>query len=103
MLRALPRKLFCIAVALSITTPALAEPRCSAQQITASGAPGRIHFTARRNARLVWSAKVRAELGNAYATWDRATRRNFDCTFAKWQYSCSATARPCRSFVSGRQ
>jgi len=103
MLRALPRKLFCIAVALSITTPALGEPRCSEQQISATGAPGRIHFTARRNARLVWSAKVRAELGNAYATWDRATRRNFDCTFAKWQYRCSATARPCRSFVSGRQ
>ena len=103
MLRALPQTLFCIAVALSIATPALGESRCSERQISATGAPGRIHFTARRNARLMWSAKVRAELGNAYATWDRATHRNFDCTFAKWQYRCSATARPCRSFVSGRQ
>ena len=50
--------------------PAAAEPRCSEQEISATGAPGRIHFSARRNARLAWSAKVRAELGKGYATWD---------------------------------
>ena len=92
-----------IVAALLTAAPAAAEPRCSEREISATGTPGRIHFSARRNARLAWSAKVRAELGNAYATWDRATRRNFDCTFSKWQYRCSATARPCRSFVSGRQ
>lgn len=102
MLRALPRKLFCIALALSIATPALAESRCSERQVSATGAPARILFTAHRNARKLWSAKVRAELGKAYATWGRAASRNYECTFSQWRYRCSAVARPCRSFASGK-
>lgn len=93
----------CFAIALTVlAAPAAAEPRCSERTFSASGAPGRIHFTGRRNARLAWAAKVRSELGPAYATWDRAVSRNFDCTFADWRYRCSAAARPCRSFVQGR-
>jgi hypothetical protein len=93
-----------IAGALLTAAPASAEaPRCSERHFTASGAPGRVHFTGRRNARLAWAAKVRAELGQPYATWDRAVSRNFDCKFSEWRYHCSATARPCRSFVAGRQ
>lgn len=92
----------CCVVAALITTPASAEPRCSERSFTASGTPGRVHFSGRRNARLAWAAKVRSELGQAYATWDRATSRNFDCVYAEWHYRCTATARPCRSFVAGR-
>jgi hypothetical protein len=102
MMRILPSPLLAIAVALLTASPAISEPRCSAKQFAASGAPGRIHFIGRRNARLAWAAAVRADLGDAYATWDRATSRNFDCTFSDWHYRCSATARPCRSFVTGR-
>jgi hypothetical protein len=53
-----------IVAALLTAAPAAAEPRCSEREISATGAPGRIHFSARRNARLAWSAKVRAELGS---------------------------------------
>jgi hypothetical protein len=87
---------------LAVHTAAADEPRCSERHFSAAGAPGRIHFTGRRNARLAWSAVVRAELGQAYATWDRAVSRRFRCTFSEWRYHCSATARPCRSFVAGR-
>ena len=102
MLRALPRKLFCIAVALSIAAPAAAQPRCSEQLFSATGAPGRILYSAHRNARVLWSAKVRAELGKPYAKWGRAADRNYDCKFSNWKYQCSAEARPCRSFESSK-
>lgn len=93
-----------IAAALLTAVPAMAEqPRCSEQQFSATGAPGRILLTAHRSARQLWSATVRAELGKAYAKWGRAADRSYDCTFSEWRYRCSATARPCRSFVSGRQ
>ncbi len=98
MLRMLP---YAVAV-LVIAAPASAEPRCSEKRFTATGEPGRVHFTARRNARVVWAAQVRAELGAPYATWDRAVSRSFNCTYADWRYHCSAAARPCRSFVAGR-
>jgi hypothetical protein len=87
---------------LVITTPAAAEPRCSERLFSATGAPGRILLTAHRSARKLWSAKVRAELGKAYATWGRAASRNYECSFSQWRYRCSAVARPCRSFASGK-
>ena len=96
------RVLPCAAAVLVIAAPALAEPRCSEKQFSATGEPGRVHFAGRRNARLAWAAKVKEELGNAYATWDRAVSRSFNCSYADWSYRCSATARPCRSFVAGR-
>lgn len=92
----------CVAAALLIPARASAEPRCSEKQFAAAGEPGRIHFTGRRNARVAWAAKVKAELGDRYATWDRAVSRSFSCTYSDWRYHCSATARPCRSFVAGR-
>ena len=92
----------CFAAALLIPAPASAESRCSEKQFAATGEPGRIHFTGRRNARVAWVAKVKAELGDRYATWDRAVSRSFNCTYADLHYHCSATARPCRSFVAGR-
>jgi hypothetical protein len=91
-----------MAAILLTATPAATEPRCSERQFSATGAPGRVLFTAHRNARKLWSAKVRAELGKAYATWGRAASRDYECTFSQWRYRCSATARPCRSFASGK-
>jgi len=103
MSRLPPHALLLAVAALLTAAPAAAEPRCSEQQFSATGAPGRILLTAHRSARQLWSDTVRAELGKAYAKWGRAAERSYDCTFSKWQYRCSATARPCRSFVSGRQ
>ena len=81
---------------------ASSEPRCSEKVFTAKGAPGLIHFTGRRNASNAWSAKVRDELGPAYATWDRATKRRMDCAVSDRRFVCSAVANPCRSIVDGR-
>ena len=80
----------------------IAEPRCSAKAFSATGAPGVIHFTGRRNAHVAWSAKVRNELGAAYATWDRATSRHMNCVITGKRYVCTAAANPCRSIVDGR-
>jgi hypothetical protein len=99
MLRVL---LLCFAAGLLISVPATAEPRCSDKQFSATGKPGRVHFAGRRNARLAWVVKVKAELGDRYATWDRAVSRSFNCTYSDFRYHCSATARPCRSFLAGR-
>ncbi len=93
-----------VAVALTAMAPApaLAQPRCSERLYSATGAPGRILYTAHRNARVLWSAKVRAELGTTYAKWGRAADRNYDCKFSNWKYHCSAEARPCRPLASSQ-
>jgi hypothetical protein len=99
-----------VLVSLSATLAALAsvrtvsaqqQPRCSPRAISATGTPGFIHFTGQRSARLAWSAKVRAELGEPFATWDRATSRNIECVRADGRYLCSASATPCKSHFGG--
>jgi hypothetical protein len=102
MSRTLQTVVCCLGFALMSASvlPAVAEPRCSERQISAAGTPGRIHFTGRRNARLAWAAKVRAEFGQAYASWDRASSRRFECSFSERRFRCTAAARPCRSIVS---
>jgi hypothetical protein len=94
--------LLILAFAILLVGPAYAEQRCSDRVFSASGTPGRIHFSGRRNARLAWSTKVRAELGEAYASWGRSVSREFDCTLVNWRYRCTVTARPCKSIVPGR-
>ena len=83
-------------------TPSVAEPRCSERAFSATGAPGVVHFTGRRNAHKAWSAKVRNELGAPYATWDRATSRHMNCVITDKRFVCTAAANPCRSIVDGR-
>lgn len=97
-----PLVLSLLGLILLNSSPASAEPRCSEKVFTAEGTPGVIHFTGRRNARNAWSAKVRNELGPAYATWDRATKRRMDCAINDRRFVCSAVANPCRSIVDGR-
>jgi hypothetical protein len=94
--------LLALAFGMSLAAPAAAEPRCTDRIVSASGTPGRIHVTGRRNARVAWSAKVRSELGEAYASWGRAASRRFDCTLVNWRYRCTVAARPCKSVVPGR-
>jgi hypothetical protein len=81
--------------------PVSAQPRCSDIRISATGAPGILHVTARRSATVAWSAKVKGELGATYASWGRATSRRLTCTRAERRFVCSASARPCRPITAG--
>ena len=83
---------------LSLLVPgtAAAQPRCSDRAISATGAPGILHVTGRRNATGAWAAKVRGEFGGAFASWGRARSRQLSCTRVERRYVCSASARPCR-------
>lgn len=78
------------------------QPRCGPHSISATGTPGYIHFTGQRSARLAWSAKVRAELGEPFANWGRATARNIKCARTDGRYLCSASGTPCKSYFGGR-
>ena len=78
-----------------------AQPRCGPRSVSATGTPGLFHFTGQRYARQAWSAKVRAELGEPFAAWGRATDRNIECVRADGRYLCSASATPCKSYFGG--
>jgi hypothetical protein len=81
---------------------AAAQPRCSERAISATGKPRLLHGTARRQARIAWSAIARSQLGDAYASWGRARARNFDCVRAEGRFLCSVSAKPCRAITDTR-
>jgi hypothetical protein len=98
MRRALPLLCAVSGLGLLATAPAAAQPRCSERNFSATGAPGLIHFLGRRHASAAWSAKVRSELGDAYAAWGRAQDRHIECVIAQRRFLCSASGVPCRAF-----
>jgi hypothetical protein len=89
------------ALVLQGAAPASAQPRCSERSFSAAGAPGILYFLGRRHAREAWSAKVRSELGEAYASWGRARESRIDCVFTERRFRCSASGIPCRAFTLG--
>lgn len=84
-------------VALSVEEGAAAQPACKVEDVWANGTAGNIQFTARRRARVAWLATVRGDLGQAYATWGIAKDRRTTCVRANRQYTCTVSARPCRT------
>ena len=87
--------------ALLVTRFASAQSLCGETDVWANGTPGLLRFTARRHARDAWSARAQGDLGQAYATWSRAKDRRLTCVRAQQQrqrqYTCTASARPCRA------
>ena len=87
--------------ALLVTRFASAQSLCGGTDVWANGTPGLLRFTARRHARDAWSARAQGDLGQAYATWSRAKDRRLTCVRAQQQrqrqYTCTASARPCRA------
>jgi hypothetical protein len=76
---------------------AIAAERCR-PNVHQSGAPSFLQVTARRNARVSWSARVGSFYGYSYAKWSRAKNRKITCLREHRRYVCRASARPCRPF-----
>ena len=88
---------FYFALALLVVPPASAQLSCEKADVWANGTPAALSSLARRRARAAWSARVRGEVGDAYATWSRASSRRTSCLREQRMYSCTVSARPCRA------
>jgi hypothetical protein len=88
---------FSLALALLVVPPASAQPRCQKSDVWANGTPAALNSIARRHARTAWSARVRSEVSEAYATWSRSSDRRTSCFREQRKYSCTVSARPCRA------
>ena len=101
MSRALLVAFFFLIFALLPTRFASAQPHCRENDVWANGTPGVLKSTARRHARTAWLARVRGDMGQAYAAWGIAKDRRITCARAQQQrqrqYTCTVSARPCRA------
>ena len=93
---------FFLTLAVLIGPPASAQPRCQKSDVWANGKPAALNSIARRHARAAWSARVRSEVSEAYATWSRSGDRRTSCFREQRKYRCTVSARPCRAYTAFR-
>lgn len=91
-----------IVLAVLIEAPASAQPRCSEKSFSATGNPSVVIFAGRRSAHTAWSANVRNELGDAYASWGRSRNRRITCLRAERRFLCTVSATPCIAITAGK-
>jgi hypothetical protein len=87
------------AAALALAPAAPAEARtCAERPVWARGESSRFETLAKAKVRANWRAKVRAmaDLGAAYADFDKALAAEYQCTESEGRHVCSASAYPCR-------
>jgi len=81
-----------------VSTTEQIKPECQEEIISAYGARKSTKSTARAEAELGWSLKVKSELGEQWSEWERAQQKSVSCTKkSARQYQCISSAYACKN------
>jgi hypothetical protein len=93
-----------LALALAITTPALAAKTCKDTLVSAKSRSSAQVSDAKREARARdkaianWGKRARESHGYLYSFWSRAEEKNVQCGGGASAKTCMVTAKPCRIY-----